>query len=59
VGFRTTLNLTNDLLNAHAFAAPTAHSLLAEYAGPLGQAEARNLKAGDLDILVPLLSKSY
>lgn len=58
-GFETILNLTDDLYNSHAFAAPTAYSLLAEYAGALGHAEAKNLKSSGIDIEIPRLSKNY
>jgi len=59
IGFRTMLNLTDDLYNAHAFGAPTATSILMEYAGALGHAEARDLKSSGIDILIPMLSKDY
>jgi len=58
-GFLTTLNLTSDVTNTHAFGAPTAYGLLKQYAGALGHSEARNLKGGDLDNLIPRLTKSY
>ena len=58
-GCRTLLNLTSDVTNTHAFAAPTPYSLLMEYAGALGHAEARDLKASGLDVLIPRLSKDY
>jgi len=58
-GFTTILNLTDDVLNSHAFAVPTAYSLLQEYAGALGHAEAKNLKGSGIDILIPRLSKDY
>jgi len=55
----TDLNLTSDVTNTHAFGVPTAYGLLMEYAGALGHSEARDLKGGALDNLVPRLSKSY
>jgi len=58
-GFETQLNLTSDVTNTHAFGAPSAYALLKQYAGALGHSEARNLKGGDLDNLIPRLSKSY
>lgn len=58
-GFRTILNLTDDLKNSHAFGVPTAHSLLMKYAGALGHAEARDLKGSGIDIEIPRLSKNY
>lgn len=59
VGFKTILNLTDDVNNAHAFGAPTLENILHEYVGALGHAEARNLKGSGIDILVPRLSKDY
>jgi len=58
-GFETRLNLTSDVTNTHAFAVPNAYSLLMEYAGALGHGEARNLKGGTLDNLIPRLSENY
>jgi len=58
-GFEIRLNLTSDMYNAHAFGAPTAFSLLKEYAAALGHAEARDLKGGGLDNLIPRLSEDY
>jgi len=55
----TDLNLTSDVTNSHAFGAPTAHSILMEYAGALGMAEARDLKGSGIDTLIPRLTKSY
>lgn len=55
----TILNLTNDLNNAHGFGVPTRYSLLKEYAGALGHAEAKNLKTAGIDNLIPRLTKSY
>lgn len=58
-GFTTTLNLTDDVTNSHAFGVPTQWSILKEYAGALGHAEAKNLKGSGVDILIPVLSNSY
>ncbi len=58
-GFETRWNLTDDVTNTHAFGVPSAYSLLMEYAGALGQGEARDLKGGDLDNLIPRLSEDY
>lgn len=58
-GFRTTHNLTDDVTNSHAFAAPTRASVLAKYAGALGHAEARDLKGSGVDLLISRLSKNY
>ena len=55
----TTLNLTSDVTNSHAFAAPTRYSLLKEYAGALGHAEARNLKGSGIDNQIPRLIVDY
>lgn len=59
VGFRTSLNLTSDVTNTHAFGAPTPYSLLIEYASALGHSEARDLKGGGIDPLIPRLEKTY
>jgi len=56
---KTIWNVTDDITNSHAFAAPTAYSLLMEYAGALGHAEARDLKGSGIDTLIPRLTKSY
>lgn len=58
-GFKTILNLTDDLMNSHAFGVPTAYSLLKEYAGALGHSEAKDLKASGIDRLLTRLSESY
>lgn len=58
-GFETRLNVTSDVTNSHAFGAPTAYSLLKQYAASLGHAEARDLKGGGLDNLIPRLSEDY
>lgn len=57
--FETQLNLTDDVTNSHAFGAATQQSLLMEYAGALGHAEARDLKGSGIDPLIPRLSKAY
>ncbi len=53
------LNLTDDVTNTHAFAAPDQMSLLQEYAGALGHAEAKNLKASGIDFTIDRLAKAY
>jgi len=58
-GFETRLNLTSDVTNTHAFGVPDAQSLLLQYAGALGHAEARDLKGSGIDPLIPRLSKAY
>lgn len=58
-GARTIMNLTSDVTNSHAFAVPTQYSLLKQYAGALAHSEARNLKGGGIDNLIPRLSKNY
>ena len=58
-GASTVLNLTDDVTNSHAFAAPDQMSLLLEYAGALGHAEAKNLKVSGIDFEIPRLTKSY
>jgi hypothetical protein len=58
-GFESRLNLTSDVTNSHAFGVPSQYSLLMEYAGALGHSEARNLKGGGMDNLIPRLSKNY
>ena len=58
-GFRTVLNLTSDVTNSHAFGVPTRYGLLKEYAGALAHSEARNLKGGTLDNLIPRLTVNY
>ncbi len=58
-GFQSYLNLTDDTINAHAFGAPDAYSLLMDYAGALGHSEARDLKGGALDNLIPRLTETY
>ena len=58
-GFETRLNLTDDVTNSHAFGAPSFYSLLKQYAGALGHSEARDLKGGALDNLIPRLTVSY
>jgi len=58
-GASTVLNLTDDTTNSHAFAAPDQMSLLLEYAGALGHAEAKNLKVSGIDFEIPRLTKSY
>jgi len=58
-GFQTELNLTDDVTNTHAFGVPTGYSLMKEYVGALGHSEARDLKGGDIDNLIPRLSVSY
>jgi len=58
-GFETRLNLTDDLKNTHAFGVPSQISLLREYAGALGHAEALNLKGGGIDNLIPKLTETY
>jgi len=58
-GFATILNLTDDVTNTHAFGAPDAYSLLMEYAGALGHAEAMNLKSSGIDTQITRLGKAY
>jgi len=58
-GFLTSLNLTNDLTNSHAWGAPTQAGVLAQYLGTAAQLESRNLKVSGVDPLVPRLSKDY
>lgn len=58
-GFATILNLTDDVTNTHAFGVPTQQSLLLQYAGALGHAEARDLKSSGIDTLIPRLTKAY
>lgn len=58
-GFTTILNITNDVTNSHAFGVPSSYSLMKQYAGALGHSEARNLKGGALDNLIPRLSVNY
>jgi len=58
-GFRTVLNLTDDVTNTHAFGVPTMQSLLSEYVGGLGHAEARDLKASGIDTKIARLAKAY
>lgn len=59
IGFRTIVSLTTDVKNTHAFGVPNQYSLLKKYAGALGHSEARDLKGGTLDDLIPRLSKNY
>lgn len=58
-GFETQLNLTDDVTNSHAFGAPSLYKLLKQYAGALGHSEARDLKGGALDNLIPRLTETY
>jgi len=58
-GFETQLNLTDDVTNTHAFGVPTAQSLLFQYVGALGHAEARDLKGSGIDHTISRLSKAY
>ena len=58
-GFETRVNLTSDVTNSHALGAPTAYDLLKQSAAQLGHAEARDLKGGGLDNLIPRLSVDY
>ncbi len=58
-GFRTILNLTDDVMNSHAIGVPTAYSLLKEYAGALRHSEARDLKGSGIDNQISRLSVAY
>jgi len=58
-GFKTQLDLTDDLTNSLAFGVPDNYSLLKEYAMALGHAEAKDLKSSGVDVLIPRLSKNY
>jgi len=58
-GFRTVVNLTSDVTNTHAFGVPSQYSLLKQFAGALKHSEARNLKGGTMDNLIPRLSVNY
>lgn len=58
-GFRTELNLTDDLNFSRAIGAPTMISLIQEYMGALRQAEAKDLKGGGIDNLIPRLEHNY
>jgi len=58
-GLRTEVNLTSDVTNSHAFAVPSAYTVLKEYAMALGHAEAKDLKASGVDRTLPRLSKNY
>jgi len=60
-GFRTQLNLTDDVTNSNAFGVPSLYGLLLEQAYGLTHGEARDLKSGNI-VLLPLssvLSKAY
>ena len=58
-GFYTLWNLTDDLYNSRALGAPTISGLLQEYIGGLKQQEAKDLKGGVYDNLIPRLEKDY
>jgi len=58
-GFETQLNLTDDVTNTHAFGVPTQQSLLFQYVGALGHAEARDLKSSGIDHTISRLTKAY
>jgi len=58
-GLRTEVNLTSDVTNSHAFAVPSAYTVLKEYAMALGHAEAKDLKASGVDRMLPRLSVNY
>ncbi len=55
----TIFNVTDEVAVSHGMGAPSAQSLLIQYAGPLGNAEAKNLKASGIDILINGFLKDY
>ena len=58
-GFTTIVNLTSDVANTHAFGVSNQYALLKRHAGALRDSEARNLKGGAVDNLIPRLSVNY
>lgn len=58
-GFYSTLNLTNDTTNSHAFGVPTQQSLMAECVARLNHAEAKNLKGSGIDNMLSRYVVSY